>query len=210
MPDYAITVAAPGDAPACAAIGALFFAAVGEKALQSAAEDGSIFLVAKLDGRVAGYFLALHTLDEGQIVAVAVEENHRRKGVGGQLLYAAAHEGLRRGVAAFYLEVRSGNHAAISLYEKGGLSSGWNQARVYSRPREDAALMRNYRENAMKILAIESSCDEWRWPSWRTLNSPFKRRIYPGGAARAVRRRRAGNRLQKACGEDFGGRAAGA
>ncbi len=142
MPDYAITAAAPGDAPACAAIGARCFSQPwSEKALQSAAEDGSIFLVAKLDGRVAGYFLALHTLDEGQIVAVAVEENHRRKGVGGQLLYAAAHEGLRRGVAAFYLEVRSGNHAAISLYEKAGFHRDGIRRGFYSRPREDAVLM---------------------------------------------------------------------
>ena len=136
MPDgYAVEAADGRDAAACAAIGAQCFSeSWSEDALRRAAEDGSIFLVARLRGRTVGYFLALQTLDEGQIVAVAVAEEHRRKGVGGRLLRAAVCEGARRGVAVFYLEVRSGNHAAGFLRD--GIRRGF-----YSRPREDAVLM---------------------------------------------------------------------
>ena len=143
MPDgYAVEAADGRDAAACAAIGAQCFSeSWSEDALRRAAEDGSIFLVARLRGRTVGYFLALQTLDEGQIVAVAVAEEHRRKGVGGRLLRAAICEGARRGVAVFYLEVRSGNHAAVSLYEQAGFLRDGIRRGFYSRTREDAVLM---------------------------------------------------------------------
>lgn len=142
MPDFTVKRADAGAARPCADIGARCFSEPwSEVSLRKAAADGSLFLVAKSGGHIIGYFLALHTLDEGQIVAVAVREDARRMGVGRRLTEAAIDEGRKMGISSFYLEVRRGNAAAISLYEKVGFVRDGIRPDFYTSPREDAILM---------------------------------------------------------------------
>jgi ribosomal-protein-alanine N-acetyltransferase len=50
-------------------------------------------------------------------------------------------EGRRRGVKAAFLELRAGNRAALSLYEKCGFRLSSRRKKYYSEPPEDALVM---------------------------------------------------------------------
>ncbi|MCD6308304.1 MAG: GNAT family N-acetyltransferase [Candidatus Latescibacteria bacterium] len=85
---------------------------------------GELFLVAVEDGKVTGY--ALGSLQAGEtdavFLALAVDENHRRRGVGSRLmdrLFAGMRERCARRVT---LTVAPGNDAAIAAYHSAGFS----------------------------------------------------------------------------------------
>jgi len=79
-------------------------------------------LVAELSGRLVGYTVVLFR--QGTAVArlysIAVDPNHRRKGIGPALITAAEGEAFDHDCLFLRLEVRSDNAAAIALYEKHG------------------------------------------------------------------------------------------
>jgi ribosomal-protein-alanine N-acetyltransferase len=92
------------------------------------------FLVAESDGEIQGYIMCrvergfskvrgFSTARLLHVVSIAVRQPYRRKGIA----FALMNEAMKRGVASYkasecYLEVRVGNEAAISLYEKLGFS----------------------------------------------------------------------------------------
>ena len=90
---------------------------------------------------LAGYIVARIGANELHINNVAVRERYRRQGIGLNLLDRILEEGRRRGVAAAFLELRAGNTAALSLYEKCGFSLTSRRKRYYSEPPEDALVM---------------------------------------------------------------------
>ena len=74
------------------------------------------------NGAIGGFITANYCLDESDILTVAVEEKHRRKGYGVALLNALK-DGLKSlGVNKIFLEVKSTNTPAISLYTKFGFA----------------------------------------------------------------------------------------
>jgi ribosomal-protein-alanine N-acetyltransferase len=90
-----------------------------------------------------GYAVMMLAVDEAELLDIAIDQGHQRKGIGRKLLEAmlslARHENMRRMV----LEVRSTNQAAIALYracgfEKIGLRRDYYPA---TNGREDAILM---------------------------------------------------------------------
>jgi len=90
---------------------------------------------------LAGYIVARIGANELHINNVAVRERYRRQGIGLNLLNRILEEGRRRGVEAAFLELRAGNTAALSLYEKCGFSLTSRRKRYYSEPPEDALVM---------------------------------------------------------------------
>ena len=87
-----------------------------------------------------GYISFFQTLDELEIINIAVHPKARRRGVGQALLLAAAAEGKKRGAMRILLEVRRSNKAAIALYQKCGfLQIGLRKA-YYPDNNEDALL----------------------------------------------------------------------
>jgi ribosomal-protein-alanine N-acetyltransferase len=90
---------------------------------------------------LAGYIVARIGANELHINNVAVRERYRRQGIGLNLLDRILDEGRRRGVEAAFLELRAGNTAALSLYEKCGFSLTSRRKRYYSEPPEDALVM---------------------------------------------------------------------
>jgi ribosomal-protein-alanine N-acetyltransferase len=91
--------------------------------------------------RIAGYIVARETAGELHINNVAVREQYRRRGIGIALLGQVIDEARRLGVKTAFLEVRSGNFAAQSLYERCGFKAIAQRANYYSDPREDAVVM---------------------------------------------------------------------
>ena len=73
---------------------------------------------------------------------LAVAPEWRRRGLGRFLLRLARDLGARRGAREAWLEVRSGNRPALALYESLGFAEAGRRQGYYSRPREDALLLR--------------------------------------------------------------------
>ena len=104
------------------------------------------FLVAASGERVLGYIGLCRILDEGDITNVAVTSSARRLGIGERLLRQLLDACNHNGVFAVTLEVRTGNEAAIRLYEKCGFRTEGVRKNFYRNPTEDALLMW-YRNN---------------------------------------------------------------
>lgn len=93
--------------------------------------------------RVIGFVGFWLVLDEAHISTLAVDPDHRRRGVGGILLRAALTRAADRGAEFMTLEVRVSNQAAVELYGKNGFDEVGRRLRYYRDNNEDAILMRH-------------------------------------------------------------------
>lgn len=100
------------------------------------------FLVALVDGAVAGYVVAHYAADEGEILNLAVAPAHRRRGLGRALVERALTALAARDVRDVYLEVRASNAGAQALYQGVGFREVGRRACYYRRPVEDAVILR--------------------------------------------------------------------
>lgn len=101
----------------------------------------TLFLVAELEGKIAGYCGCYQSLEEAEITNIAVKAELRGQGIGKMLLMELMRLGKERGAFAYTLEVRVSNQAAIHLYEKLGFVSFGVRKNFYERPKEDAMIM---------------------------------------------------------------------
>jgi ribosomal-protein-alanine N-acetyltransferase len=85
-----------------------------------AAATPALFLVAKVDGRTAGYSIATLTRHGAEIESLAVLPRDRNRGIATALLKATIQKARRRGARAISLMVRRKNESAIQLYRKLG------------------------------------------------------------------------------------------
>jgi ribosomal-protein-alanine N-acetyltransferase len=90
---------------------------------------------------IMGYIVARETAGELHINNFAVRSDYRRRGVGRALLDRMLQEARLRKANAAFLEVRSANRAAQTLYEKSGFRAIARRANYYSDPLEDAVVM---------------------------------------------------------------------
>jgi len=108
--------------------------------------DHSIPLVAEenqADGStvLVGFIVVWLIVDEAHIGTVAVETSHRRSGIAERLIRAALQKARTGGAEKSFLEVRAGNQAALSLYEKLGFKVDGIRPQYYQDNHEDAMLM---------------------------------------------------------------------
>ena len=91
---------------------------------QLLATYNSVGLVAKDGGRIVGFIIGIVCEDRkkltGHVLTIDVSPSQRRKGVGERLLHDMERIFKERGIETSLLEVREGNVAAKSLYEKFG------------------------------------------------------------------------------------------
>jgi [ribosomal protein S18]-alanine N-acetyltransferase len=80
---------------------------------------GVWLVLARIDGRTAGFALSRVIADEAELLLLAVPPAQRRMGVGSALLQAVADEARARGAERIHLEMRDGNPAAY-LYNHAG------------------------------------------------------------------------------------------
>ena len=99
------------------------------------------YLVADIDGEIAGYCGYWGIAGEGCIYNIAVKKEHRGYGVGYRLLTELIRQGCAAGITAFTLEVRQSNTAALRLYESLGFKAAGIRRDFYSKPKEDAVIM---------------------------------------------------------------------
>jgi ribosomal-protein-alanine N-acetyltransferase len=99
------------------------------------------YLVADIEGEIAGYCGYWGIAGEGCIYNIAVKEEYRGQRIGYQLLSELIRQGYQMGITAFTLEVRQSNTAALSLYERLGFEGTGIRKDFYSKPKEDAVIM---------------------------------------------------------------------
>lgn len=97
--------------------------------------------VAKLDGKMVGYFCLWHLYEQLEIANIAVSPDHRRKGIGEKMLKRILLEAKERGCTSIILSVRESNQAAINLYTKFGFVEAGRRKKYYRFPAEDALTM---------------------------------------------------------------------
>jgi ribosomal-protein-alanine N-acetyltransferase len=94
--------------------------------------------VLELDGHVAAFLVIRQTApDEAEILNIAVDPAHRRRGLARRLLAAALRQ-----PRTFFLEVRESNAAAQALYRSLGFTACGHRPGYYRHPDEPAVLMR--------------------------------------------------------------------
>ena len=103
------------------------------------------YLVATVDGRVAGYGGVMYVLPDAHVTTIAIDAAHRRRGVGTRLLLALCRAAVDRGATALTLEVRVSNRAAQALYRRFGFVPAGARKAYYpadgNGPAEDALVM---------------------------------------------------------------------
>jgi [ribosomal protein S18]-alanine N-acetyltransferase len=102
---------------------------------------GSLGTAIETAGKVVGFLIGRQTIEEAEVLNLAVAPGSRRKGAGDALLQAAVKEFQARGVNRVYLEVRESNEAGIAFYEKHGFLKVGRRAGYYREPSETAVIM---------------------------------------------------------------------
>ena len=102
----------------------------------------SLALVAQTDSGIIGYLLASVLAPEGELFRIGVCPEHRRMGIGGKLMEGFLSQAGALGCGTLFLEVRSKNESAISLYRRCGFSDCGLRKKYYHQPEDDALLMK--------------------------------------------------------------------
>lgn len=101
----------------------------------------SCFIVAIADGKLVGYGGYWRCIDEAHITNIAVHPQLRQKGTGRKMMTELLRRAKEVGMTCSTLEVRSGNLAAIRLYESLGYKTTAVRKGYYPDNREDALVM---------------------------------------------------------------------
>lgn len=100
------------------------------------------FFGAFIEGEFAGYIGGQTVCEETSIFNIAVLPSFRRKGIAKALIENFIAAVRQKGSEQIFLEVRTSNLAAISLYEKNGFVFYGIRKDYYDDPKENAILMR--------------------------------------------------------------------
>ena len=114
----------------------------GERAIRSQlSSDVGLSLVCEEDGRVLGSLYLSLCAPEGEVLALAVLPDARRRGIGRLLLENGMKMLKSGGACVLYLDVRASNAPALALYSSLGFREIGRRRGFYSLPKEDAVLM---------------------------------------------------------------------
>ncbi len=100
------------------------------------------FLVAKDKDRIVGYAGVITSGDESDITNIAVELNYRQCGIATELLKNLCEQLSLQKVVSIFLEVRESNKNAIHLYEAQNFKAVGMRKNFYSKPDENAIIMK--------------------------------------------------------------------
>lgn len=80
----------------------------------------TICIIVEENSTVMGFALGTEVCGEAELYRIAVLDEHRRKGIGERLMNEFLSECQKRKAEKVFLEVRSRNLPAITLYKKSG------------------------------------------------------------------------------------------
>ncbi len=99
------------------------------------------YIVARVDGEVAGYAGMMYTGFEAHVTNIAVDPDVHGRKVGTRLLLTIITEAIARGIEVVSLEVRVSNNVAQEMYTKFGFHVVGMRKGYYIETREDAYVM---------------------------------------------------------------------
>lgn len=137
---YQIRPATAADAPAVLAIERSVFTDPWTESAFEALGDG-VALVGVQGNEVVGYLVARRAGEEAEILNLAVRPEHRRAGLGSQLMRTALDALGAAGAREVFLEVRESNRAADAFYRRLGFGEVGRRRRYYRQPVEDALIL---------------------------------------------------------------------
>jgi ribosomal-protein-alanine N-acetyltransferase len=97
-----------------------------------------VFALAAVDGAPVGVILMRAIAGEAEVLTLAVEPAHRRRGVALALLRAGLAQAEAMGAEAAFLEVAADNRAALALYRAEGFEEAGHRGGYYRRPDGEA------------------------------------------------------------------------
>jgi ribosomal-protein-alanine N-acetyltransferase len=92
------------------------------------------FALAAVDDAPVGLILMRAIAGEAEVLTLAVEPAHRRRGVARDLLQAGLDLAILAGAETCFLEVAADNVAALGLYRAAGFVQAGQRAGYYRRP----------------------------------------------------------------------------
>ena len=113
--------------------------------LDSLASRYDAWVAREADGRLAGYFLLLHAVDDVHLLNITVRPDLQGQGVGSVLLRKVVSLAEAAGIGAVLLEVRPSNLHALAVYRHVGFQEIGVRKNYYpagGQNREDAIVMR--------------------------------------------------------------------
>ena len=102
----------------------------------------SLWIVAVDGDTVAGYVGSQTVLPEADMMNIAVSVPDRRQGIARQLVSLLIERLRQNKACCLTLEVRASNAAAISLYHQLGFTEVGRRPKYYTKPIEDALILR--------------------------------------------------------------------
>lgn len=103
------------------------------------ATENRTYHVAHCSGGMVGFAGVMVIGDEAHVTNLLVDADHRRQGIGSELMVSLIESVVRQGVRHITLEVRTGNAAARALYARMGLAPVGIRPRYYGD--EDALIL---------------------------------------------------------------------
>ena len=104
-------------------------------------ENGSMCFVARSEKGLLAYIIGRQITPEGEIYRIATLPQFRQRGIAYRLLDYAVKTEKGRGLESLFLEVRSQNNAARSLYKAYGFNEIGTRKKYYKNPDDDAIVM---------------------------------------------------------------------
>ncbi|WP_295885191.1 ribosomal protein S18-alanine N-acetyltransferase [uncultured Anaerococcus sp.] len=98
--------------------------------------------VAELDGKVVGFYISSHVLDQAEIFTIAVNKKYKKMGIATALLNHLVETSLSKNIKEVWLEVSTNNIPAINLYKKFGFEIMGIRKNYYQKLGEDAYNMK--------------------------------------------------------------------
>ncbi len=102
----------------------------------------SCWLVAVEGDTVCGYVGSQAVLGEADMMNIAVDPEYRRQGIARLLVEQLIAQLKNQGNYQLTLEVRASNEPAIGLYEQMGFTQVGRRPKYYTKPTEDALILR--------------------------------------------------------------------
>jgi ribosomal-protein-alanine N-acetyltransferase len=132
----AVEPASLRDAPKLAELhGASFHRGWGEGEFEAMlTERNTLVHRLKLGRKTIGFAISRIAADEAEILSIAVDANHRGRGLSRNLLLTHLGHLAGRGVRSVFLEVEENNQPARKLYQGAGFAVAGRRERYYRQP----------------------------------------------------------------------------
>jgi ribosomal-protein-alanine N-acetyltransferase len=85
-----------------------------------ALDSGYLCFVEEVADEIAGYAVLMPGVEEAELLNIGVATSHQRQGMGGAMLSSLCNIALDKQLNRLFLEVRSSNLAALTLYRRAG------------------------------------------------------------------------------------------